>query len=90
MTLADWLFAGAVLAFLAAEFLRTKGQRKMSAATDRLAASVAALTTSVDALIAKPVPNDDAVVNAQADAVDALKAKVDAAVNPHAAAAGAQ
>lgn len=36
----------------------------------------------VDALLAKPTQNGDAELNAAADRVDALKAKVDAAVNP--------
>jgi hypothetical protein len=57
--------------------------RTMSAASDRLAASVSALTTSVDAVLAKlaTTPADDtAAVTAAADAVDALKAKVDAAL----------
>lgn len=64
----------AVLGFFA------RGLHKMSQATDRLNASVAALATSVDALIAKAPPDDSPVVNAAADAVDLLKAKVDAAV----------
>jgi hypothetical protein len=51
----------------------------MSAASDRLAASNAALTASVEALLAKPDPADDsAVENGVADALDALKVKVDA------------
>lgn len=54
----------------------------MSQATDRLTASVTALGTSVDALIAKASTSDDAAVNTAADTVDALKTKVDAAVNP--------
>lgn len=54
----------------------------MSQATDRLTASITALGTSVDALIAKAATSDDAAVNTAADAVDALKRKVDAAVNP--------
>lgn len=54
----------------------------MSQATDRLTSSVLALGTSVDALIAKAATSDDAAVNTAADAVDALKVKVDAAVNP--------
>jgi hypothetical protein len=55
----------------------------MSQASDRVAASLAALTTSVEALIAKPVPTDDSAhETAVADALDALKVKVDAAVNP--------
>lgn len=63
-----------VLGFFARGFYR------MSQATDRLTASVTALSSSVDALIAKAPPDDSPVVNAAADAVDLLKAKVDAAV----------
>jgi hypothetical protein len=52
---------------------------RMSAASDRLAASNAALTASVEALLAKPDPTDDsAVENGVADALDALKVRVDA------------
>lgn len=55
----------------------------MSQASDRVAKSLADLTTSVEALIAKPAPADDtAAENATADALDALKLKVDAALNP--------
>jgi len=61
------------------------GARIMSAATDRLTASVQAATASVDALIARippPAPPvDETPIIAAADALDALKAKVDA-VNP--------
>lgn len=54
---------------------------QMSVASDRLTASLSALTTSVDALIAKPMPADDTVAETTvADALDALKARVDAAV----------
>lgn len=61
----------------------TRKVARMSQASDRVAASLAALTTSVEALIAKPTPADDtAAENAAADALDALKAKVDAAVTP--------
>ena len=60
----------------------TKGTTVMSQASDRLNNSLLALNASVDALLAKPAPNDDAELNAAADHVDALKAKVDAAVNP--------
>ena len=56
----------------------------MSQATDRLTASAQALSTSVEALIAKPAPPappiDESAVHAVADALDALKVKVDAAV----------
>lgn len=55
----------------------------MSVASDRVAASLAALTTSVEQLLARPVPTDDTgAENATADALDALKVKVDAALNP--------
>lgn len=63
--------------------LFARGFHKMSQATDRLNASVSSLSTSVDTLIAviSHSPADDSpVVNAAADAVDLLKAKVDAAV----------
>lgn len=81
------LFAGAVVALLIAEFLRTKARTKaihaMSQATDRLAHSIGALAVSVDALIARPIPTDEsAAVNAVADQVDALREKVDAAISP--------
>ncbi len=58
----------------------------MSVATDRLTASVAALSTSVDAAIVTiqnhPSGADDAAVTAAADAVDAMKAKLDNAEPP--------
>lgn len=58
-----------------------RGLELMSQAADRLTQAVAALSVSVDALIAKPAPPpDETAVTAAADAVDALKAKVDAAV----------
>ncbi len=57
----------------------TKETKKMSAATDRLAASVATLSTAVDALVARLPADDSAAVNAAADQVDALTAKVNAA-----------
>ncbi|HYQ03708.1 MAG TPA: hypothetical protein VER96_33775 [Polyangiaceae bacterium] len=55
----------------------------MSAATDRLAASVQAASASADALIQRiatiPAPPlDETPITAAADAVDALKAKLDA------------
>lgn len=60
--------------------------RKMSAATDRLTASVVTLATTVDAAMVKltaPVPTDDtAAVTAAADAVDALNGKLVAALTP--------
>jgi hypothetical protein len=56
----------------------------MSVQTDRLTASVAALTTAVDAATAEisalQAGTDDAVVSAAADAVDAATAKLTAAV----------
>jgi hypothetical protein len=73
---------------IAAGVTRAKNQRTkiMSAASDRLTASLAALTTSVEALVAKlsvPPPADDtAAETAAADAADALTAKVNAALNP--------
>jgi len=54
----------------------------MSAALDRLTASVTTLSTSVDAAVAKitALPgSDDTAVNALADTVDGLTAKLDAA-----------
>lgn len=52
----------------------------MSAATDRLTASVSAATESVTALIARlpppAVPVDETPIIAAADALDALTAKV--------------
>ena len=54
----------------------------MSAALDRLTASINTLSASVDAAVAKitalPV-SDDTAVNALADQVDALTQKLDAA-----------
>lgn len=64
---------------------RKKDRAHMSAASDRLAASVASLATSVDVAVAKltTIPADDsAAEGAAADALDALKAKVDAAIAP--------
>ena len=61
-----------------------KGFLRMSQASDRVNASLAGLSTSVEQLIAKPVPvpvPDEAALNAAADQIDALKAKVDAAVS---------
>lgn len=69
-----------ILAVMAGHLARKV--HKMSQATDRLTSSVLALGTSVDALISKAATSDDAAVNTAADAVDALKIKVDAAVNP--------
>lgn len=59
------------------------GAKHMSAATDRLAASVKAASDSADALIARiatiPAPPlDETPIVSAADAVDALKAKLDA------------
>lgn len=58
----------------------------MSEATDRLAASNAALAAKIDEAVTKltsPAPeNTDAAVNAVADAIDAETAKLDAALNP--------
>lgn len=61
------------------------GAKKMSAATDRLAASASALSASVDALVTRVAtipapPPDEGPINAAADTLDALKAKVDAAL----------
>ena len=69
-------------AIVLSAIINQKGLHRMSQATDRLAQSLVAITASVDALIAKPPPHpDDAAINAAADTVDALKAKVDAAVS---------
>ena len=71
---AAWLVLCGVLAFLARKVFT------MSAATDRLTASTAALGASVDALIARippPAPPvDETPVIAAANAIDALTAKV--------------
>jgi len=84
VTLATYLIAlFAQLAALGAiADILHKGFKDMSQASDRLNNSLLALNASVDALLAKPVPNNDAELNAAADHVDALKVKVDAAVNP--------
>lgn len=58
------------------------GVAYMSAATDRLNASIQNLTTAVDTAVAKiqAIPaTDDAAVNAAADQVDALTAKLNSA-----------
>lgn len=78
MICTDLVLAITCLAVVLGFFAR--GFHKMSQATDRLNASVSALATSVDALIAKAPADDSPVVSAAADAVDLLKAKVDAAV----------
>ena len=73
------IFASAILAAALAR------DNAMSVATDRLAASVAALSTSVDTAVAKITsapPADDAAVSAAADQVDALKAQLDNASPP--------
>lgn len=61
--------------------------RHMSALTDALAAGIAGLTTSVDALIvATAAPKENPVaLQASIDAVVALKGKVDTALAPPAA-----
>lgn len=51
----------------------------MSAALDRLNTSTTTLSTSVDTLIASAPPSDEAGINAAADALDAINAKVVAA-----------
>jgi hypothetical protein len=61
------------------------GAKRMSQATDRLTASVKAASDSADALIARiatiPAPPvDEAPIIAAADAVDALKSKLDATI----------
>lgn len=76
------------LAIIGLDWYRThtinEGFKKMSAASDRLTASVQATGASVDALITRigtipaPPPSDDTVLNAAADQLDALKVKVDA------------
>lgn len=57
-----------------------RGVKIMSAATDRLTASLERATLSVDALIARlpppAVPVDETPIVAAADALDALTAKV--------------
>lgn len=61
------------------------GVAYMSAATDRLNASIQNLTTAVDTAVAKvqAIPaSDEAAVNAAADQVDALTAKLNAADTP--------
>jgi hypothetical protein len=59
-----------------------EGIEKMSAATDRLTASVQAATVAVDALVARippPAPPvDETPIVAAADALDALTTKVNA------------
>lgn len=57
----------------------------MSAASDRVAASITALTASVNALIAKvgePAVDDTAAETTAADELDALNTQVQAALNP--------
>lgn len=56
-----------------------KKEIDMSAELDRLTASITALNTKVDALIAGQ-PNDGPALTALADSVDAEAAKVDAAL----------
>lgn len=61
--------------------------REMSAATDRLTASVAANTTATDAAVAafeagSTSPALEATINAQSDIVDANTAKLTAATPP--------
>lgn len=84
MTWLPLLAVAGLLAYSATKVAHAiyEGSKRMSAATDRLNASVAALDASVEALIAKPSPNDDAALNATADHLDAIKAKVDAALAP--------
>lgn len=55
----------------------------MSQATDRLAASAAALSTSVDAAVTAlgTHTDDSAALNAVSDSLDATRAKLDAAVS---------
>lgn len=56
---------------------------EMTQASDRLSASVAALSPKVDALIAlEQAGNQDALLNSAADAIDAISAKIDAANPP--------
>jgi hypothetical protein len=60
-----------------------RGFKRMSAATDRLAASVQAVSASVDALVQRahtiPAPPlDETPITQAADAIDALKTKIDA------------
>lgn len=80
-------FAAAGAVTILAIFL---GVKRMSAATERLSNSVQALSVSVDALVARaeskpappapPPPLDESLLVAAADAVDSLKARVDAAL----------
>jgi len=56
---------------------------KLMAAIDNLNQNIVDLKVSVDALVAKAnAPVDDTAVQAAADSVAAIKAEVDAAVNP--------
>ncbi len=73
-------FLAAAVALLAVALVfHARKYAHMSAANDRLTASLRAATASVDALIARiPAPADEAPVLAAADALDALKVKVDA------------
>lgn len=77
----EMLLSIAILVFI----LTCMGIYIMSAALDRLTASVAALATSADAAIAKisaTPAGDDAAVSALADQVDQVTSKLDAAVTP--------
>ncbi len=70
----------AVLVVLIRDFKREK---PMSAASDRLAASVANVKAAVEKLLATPIPTDDsAAENAAADALDSLAAEITAKINP--------